>query len=56
LALTEYRLDRHDTAVAHARAAIISHARTGHRLGEHRARAALALITADTSATRCLTG
>ncbi|HET6707397.1 AfsR/SARP family transcriptional regulator [Amycolatopsis sp.] len=52
LALTEHRLGRREAAEAAARAAVECHARTGHRLGEDRARAALAEITAVLAATR----
>ncbi|WIX87992.1 BTAD domain-containing putative transcriptional regulator [Amycolatopsis sp. DG1A-15b] len=52
LALTEHRLGRRDAAETAARAAVECHARTGHRLGEDRARAALAEITDALTATR----
>lgn len=47
LALTEHALGRPDDAEAHARAALACQIRTGHRLGECRAHAALAEITAE---------
>ena len=51
LALAEHHLNRHDAAESHAGAAVACHANTGHRLGEDRARAALAEITAELAVT-----